>query len=270
MSELTLYNKLSSSYDKMYKQNIQNFQDRLEKSWEGDGWFVDFYPSFGTKQNENCDLLFYGQATNGWKNGFDVFAETTDDIILCSILASNRYFPKLNHSPLDWVNVRWCNSTFDLMAKDEEANAFYSDGTKYRTLRSFFWKVVFKLTSDFYGLDRNTWDWAKKTVWSNLYKIAEDGANPTYFLREQQIKTSAELVRQEIEELKPKYCIVLTNYEWWEPFKKLLETKNIPYDTGLRDVLSYEQLYDTKFIITTRPIFRSGETHVSQLLKLIG
>ena len=267
---MEIYNKLSLSYDKIYKQNIQNFQDRLENIWEGDGWFVDFYPSFGTKQNEKCDLLFYGQALNGWTAGFDVFAETAQDKILHSVLTSNRYFAKLNHTPLDWVNVKWSNSTFNLMAEDEEAKTFYSDGSNYRTFRSFFWKVVFKLTSDFYGLDRTSWDWAKKTVWSNLYKIAEDGANPNYFLREQQIKTSAELVRQEIEELKPKYCIILTNYEWWEPFKKLLGTKSIPYDKALENILSFEQLYDTKFIVTTRPRFGSGEAHVSQLLKLIG
>lgn len=267
---MEIYNKLSPSYDKIYKQNIQSFQDRLENSWKGDGWFVDFYPSFGTKKNEQCDLLFYGQALNGWTEGFDVFEETTDNKILRSILTSNRYFSKLNHSPLDWVNVKWSNSTFDLIAQDEDAKSFYCDGGNYRTFRSFFWKVVFKLTSDFNGFDRSSWDWAKKTVWSNLYKIAEDGKNPNYFLREQQIKTSAELIRLEIEELKPRYCIVLTNYEWWEPFKKLLGTKNIPYDKELENILFYEQLYGTKFIITTRPRFGSAETHVSQLLKVIG
>lgn len=267
---MKIYNKLSSSYDKIYKQNIQNFQDKLENIWEGDGWFVDFYPSFGTKHNEKCDLLFYGQALNGWTAGFDVFAETTTDKILHSILTSNRYFSKLNHTPLDWVNVKWSNSTFDEIAKDAEANIFYNDGGSYRTFRSFFWKVVFKLTNDFYGFDRNSWDWSKKAVWSNLYKIAEDGANPNYFLREQQLEISAELVKKEIEELNPKFCIVLTNFEWWEPFNKILGTKNLPYDAELGNILSYEQFYDTKIIITTRPRFGSGETHVSQLLKLIG
>ena len=267
---MEIYNKLSTSYDNIYKQNILNFQDGLENIWEGDGWFVDFYPSFGTKPNEKCDLLFYGQALNGWTEGFDIFAETSDDKIRRSILTSNRFFSALNHSPLDWVNVKWSNSTFDLITKNLDAKTFYTDDSNYRTYRSFFWKVVFKLTSDFYGLDRSSWDWAKKTVWSNLYKLAEDGKNPSYFLREHQIKTSAELVRQEIEELKPKYCIILTNYEWWEPFKKILGTTSIPYETELGTILSYEQLYDTKFIITTRPRFGSGEIHVSQLLKLIG
>lgn len=267
---MEFYNKLSSSYDKLYKLNIENFQDKLENIWNGDGWFIDFYPSFGTRPNEQCELLFYGQALNGWTTGFDVFTEMEHDKISQSILTSNRYFAKLNHTPLDWVNVKWSNSTFNLMAEDEEAKAFYTDGSDYRTFRSFFWKVVFKLTSDFYGFDRTSSDWAKKTVWSNLYKIAEDGVNPNYFLREQQLKISAELVRQEVEELKPKYCIVLTNYEWWEPFKKLLGAKSIRYDTELGNIVSFEQLHDTKFIVTTRPRFGSGEAHVSQLLKLIG
>jgi len=267
---IEIYNKLSSSYDNLYMKNINDFKHRLENIWDGDGWFVDFYPSFGIKPNETCDMLFYGQALNGWTAGFDVYAEIPDDKILQSIMSSNKYFSELNHTPLDWVNVKWSNSVFNSIVKDEDAKAFYSDGRDYRTFRSFFWKVVFKLTSDFYGLDRASFDWAKRTVWSNLYKITEDGANPNSFLREQQFKLSAELIKLEIEELKPKYCIVLTNYDWWEPFGIELGTKSIPYDKDLNNIASFEQLNETKFIITTRPRFGSGESHLSQLLKIIG
>ena len=268
---MEIYNQLSPVYDKIYLQNIQNFQDRLEKTWEGDdSWFIDFYPSFGIKRNEKCDLLFYGQALKGWAAGFDVYTETPQDKILNSVFTSNKYFAKLSHTPLDWVNVRYSNSTFNSIAADKEADLFYSDGTNYRTFRSFFWNVVSRFTSDFYGLDRDSWDWSKKIVWSNLYKIAPDGENPNDFLCEQQLKTSVELVRQEIEELKPKYCIFLTNSPWWAPFKNLLGSKNIPYDKELETILSYEQFFDTKFIIMTRPFIGNPENHVSDLLKLIG
>ena len=186
-----------------------------------------------------------------------------------SILTSNKYFGKLNHSPLDWVNVRWSNATFNSIIADEDAKAFYTDGGNYRTFRSFFWKVTFKLTCDYYGLDRESWEWAKKIAWSNLYKIAEDGSNPNYFLREQQLTTSAKLVRQEIEEIKPKYCIILTNYEWWQPFQKLLGTTSLPFDKSLENIVSVEKYYDTKLIVTTRPRFGSGENHVRQILTLL-
>lgn len=266
---MDVYNKMSASYDKLYKRNILNFQDILEPVWQGDGWFVDFYPSLGIAANEACDLLFYGQAVNGWVTGFDLYGEITKDKISHSILSSNRYFKKQNHSPLDWVNVKWSNSTFNLIIEDPDARHFYTDGSNYRTFRSFFWKVVFKLTSDFYGLKRESFDWSKKIVWSNLYKIAEDGVNPNSFLREQQFPTSLELLRKEIEELKPKYCIVLTNYKWWEPFKINLKSKNLMFDKTFNEILSFEQYNDTKIIVTTRPKFGNGENHVQQLLKIM-
>lgn len=237
--------------------------------WNGDGWFVDFYPSLGIKPNETCDLLFYGQALNGWASGFDVFGSVDELKVRESITTSNKYFAKLNHSPLDWVNVRWSNSTFNSITVDEDARHFYTNGSNYRTFRSFFWKVIFKLTCDYYNLERESWDWAKKIAWSNLYKIAEDGANPNFFLREQQVINSVELVRKEIEELKPKYCIILTNFEWWQPFQKLIGTTPMPYDKTFDSIVSVEQYYQTKLIITTRPRFGSGENHVKQILTLL-
>lgn len=266
---MDIYNKLSTSYDRTYKANIEAFQDRLKKVWKGDGWFIDFYPSLGIKPTMSCELLFYGQALNGWEAGFDVFDSVNDNKLNHSIATSNKYFGKLNHSPIDWVNVRWSNSTFDTVIKDEDAKQFYENGSNYRTYRSFFWNVTAKLTCDYHGLNRESWDWAKKIAWSNLYKIAEDGKNPNNFLCEQQIVLSAELVRQEIEELKPKYCIILTNHEWWQPFQKLIGTISIPFDKSLDKIVSVEQYYETKLIVTTRPRFGSGESHVKQILSLL-
>lgn len=51
---------------------------------------------------------------------------------------------------------------YNSISEEEEAKTFYSDGSNYMTFCSFFWKVVFKLTNDFYGLNRSSSDWAKK------------------------------------------------------------------------------------------------------------
>lgn len=266
---MNIYNKLSPSYDNLYKLNIKTFKDNLGIVGEHDGWFVDFYPSLGIKKNETCDLLFYGQALNGWTAGFDLFKEINDDIINESIFTSNKYFELQNHSPLDWVNVQWSNTTFNLITANEYAKKFYNDDGGYRTCRSFFWNVTKKLTSDYYELNRDNWDWSKKIVWSNLYKIAPDGANPDNFIRNQQFEISAELVRQEIEELKPKYCIMLTNDNWWSPFRNLLASKVLPFDPLLNKIVSFEQYNETKIIVTSRPLFGNSENYVSQLLQLI-
>lgn len=266
---MNIYNKLSTEYDTLYKANIQNFQANLNKEWNTDGYFVDFYPSLGISKDQDCDLMFYGQAVNGWPSGFNLREVISDSKVRRSTIVSNRYFQKLDHCPLDWVNVRWSNSIFDSITADSDASSFYNDGGRYRTFRSFFWKVSYKLTCDLYGLSRDSWDWAKKIVWSNLYKIAEDGGNPNPYLREQQIPTSVDLLRKEIEEIRPKYCVVLTNYEWWKPFKKRLGATECIYDKSLSEIVAFEQYNDTKIIVTTRPRLGSGERHVSQLLKMI-
>ena len=232
-------------------------------------WFVDFYPSFGITSGERCDLLFYGQALNGWSEGFDVDKKIHSRKIEQSIIASNRYFKKNNHTPLDWVNVRWTNSIFDSITKDPDAKEFYSNGTRYRTFRSFFWNVVYKLTSDFHGFNRESWDWSKKVVWSNLYKIAEDGKNPTPFQKETQIHFTAELIKREIEELNPKYCIVLSNYHWWDAFHHYLKTKSESFNRSLSSIEGVERFKETKIIITSRPRLGNSNNHVSQILQLL-
>lgn len=74
---------------------------------KGDAWFVDFYPSFGIKPNEKCDLLFYGQAVNGWTAGFDVFEDIAADKIFHSILSSNRYFSNGCFLYLKCTTLHW-------------------------------------------------------------------------------------------------------------------------------------------------------------------
>ena len=263
------YNSLSLAYNRLYQKNIEFFKQNIINTGYNSEWFVDFYPSFGIKKTEKCDIMFYGQAVNGWGSGFNTEDEINKLKIEESILASNRYYSKLNHTPLDWVNVRWSKSTYDEIIKDQDFLDFYEGFNNYWTYRSLFWKIVFKLTSDFYGLSRNSGEWAKKTVWSNLYKIAPDGANPDEFLRQQQFEKSVELIHQEIEEIKPKYCIVLTNLSWWKPFGEGLKTQKLNFDKSLGCIEAYEQLKDTKIIVTTRPRFGSGENHVKQLLSIM-
>lgn len=264
-----IYNKLSLDYDKLYIDNIKGFQEGILSSWNGDEWFVDFYPSIGIKKNAECDFIFYGQAVNGWTSGFDLHEIINEEKLNTSIFSSNKYPRKLQHTPLDWVNAYWSNTVYNSLIVDKGLTNFYKTNSTYRTYRSFFWNVVYKLVNDFLGFERGSWEWSKKTVWSNLYKIAPDGSNPNTWLREKQFETSFKLFKRELEELNPKYCIVLTNIEWWNPFKIKLGAVELEYNRGLMEIQSFELYNNTKIIVTTRPRFGSGETHVKQILELL-
>jgi len=261
------YNKLSVEYDSLYIQNIIDFQNSMRERKNKNAYFVDFYPSFGTKNNERLNFLVIGQAVNGWTSGFHLFDEIDNLKLLDSILSSNKYLKTKNFTPLDWVNVQWSRSIYNKHSKDNEIKNFY-DG-RYQPYKSLFWNITYKLISDYYSYDRDSFDWSKKLVWSNLYKIAPDGSNPDIFCKSIQSQLSIELIKKEIQELNPKYCIVLTNLNWWLPFRKGLQTKVMDFDRSFNKIESLEYYNDTKIIITKRPMFASSENFVKQILKLI-
>lgn len=268
---MPIYNKFSEEYARIFEKNIEEFRNKycLQKSDNKD--FVTFYPAFGTKANVRCDFLFLGQAVNGWGTGLSSHEDWCDPISEV-VKASNEYLMEKDHTPLDFVNVLWSKSTFNKYTSDPVIKSFYDEnnkGIQYLFCRSFFWNVVYKTISDYYELDRSTWDWSRKLVWSNLYKIAPDGANPDSFEKELQQPISIELIKKEIEELKPKFCIVLTNSSWWLPFQKGLRTEAIPFSSELDQIEHFERYGQTSIIVTTRPFRGNNERHVQQILDLI-
>lgn len=261
-----IYNKLSPKYDQLFTNQIINFiQKSPEKSETG---YVNFYPSFGVKPGEKCDFIIYGQALNGWGASFKL-NELEEDIkvrVNESIAYSNEFYTPKDHCPLDWVNVHWSAATYHQYADTIDAQKFY-EKMDYLTFRSFFWNVTYKLISACYAFGPDSFEWARKMVWSNLYKIAPLRGNPDSYIKSLQLEFAIELVRKEIEELNPKYCIVLTNEYWWEPFRTGLKTDILHrYDNRVRTI---EQLNNTMIIVTTRPFRGSSDAHVEEILAAI-
>ena len=264
-----IYNQFSQEYNELYLRHIHDFQHRYLAESPKDEYFVDFYPSFGIKRHEQCDFLVYGQAVNGWGSGFRIKAKVEPSRLQNSIAFSNEYYMEGNHTPLDWVNVQWDNSTFQKYRESKSAQEFYKD-SGYRCYRSFFWNVVYKVISDYYpSVDREGLEWSKKLVWSNLYKIAPDGRNPGYYDQIYQRPNAFELVKKEIEELKPKYCLVITNDEWWAPFRTSLKTQVIENKIKSPRIESLEKYKETLIIVTTRPRIGNNELHVRDILNTI-
>ena len=155
------------------------------------------------------------------------------------------------------MNFRWSRSTYKELCNT--GNTYYNDEEwgDYFAFRSFFWNVTYKLIARYYELDENGRDWAKKIVWSNLYKIAPtERKNPSKEECTWQQGKSIELVEKEIEEIRPKYCIELTNDDWWSPFREKLKTMEISdIKKGYEYIQSYEQCpgSNTRIIVTKRP-----------------
>lgn len=262
------YNYLSEEYNTLYLENLKEFQKNATDLGNDETNFIHFYPSFGTKKNEPTDFLVYGQATNGWSSFFDSDKEVDFNNVIKGIIASNRFLESKNFTPIDLVNAKWSNAIYNKLCNEDNSISQFFGENKYRFHRSFFWNVIYKLVSDYYSFDRESWDWSKKIVWSNLYKIAPDGQNPNHIEKHSQLKKSAELILQEIKEVNPKFCIVLTNINWWKPFQELLKTEVFNIDTP-EIIQSVERLHNTTIIVTDRPFIGSSEKYANEILKII-
>lgn len=261
------YNTLSSDYDKLFIRNIEEFKKQAYKNRK----YAVFYPSFGTPKGDKTEFLIYGQAVKGWGSVFNSSVELNKEQLLREAIDySNDYYQERNHSPLDWVNVYWGKNYYRRFVTTQAEKEFYPP-VSYSLFRSFFWNVIYKLICRYYGLDENGLDWSKKLVWSNLYKIAPaERKNPNDEECLWQEKLSIDLVKKEIEEIRPKFCIVLTNDSWWQPFRASLKTEMLSYaklKSGI--VESIERYKDTKIIVTTRPFRGSSNKHVKEILELI-
>jgi hypothetical protein len=264
------YNQFSDKYNDIFVEAAMRFSAQFRELY-----FHTFYPSFGIARHQKADFLIVGQAVNGWDSSLSYEHLSDKDIrntILSeAVLASNTYPETLDgFTPLDWVNVKWSKSIYEEFCKDERIKKFYTNSNSYWLFRSFFWNVTFKIICDYYNLPRGSREWTQKMVWSNLYKLAPEDANPTDFQRQFQFTSSVELLKQELLELNPKFCLILTNLSWWIPFSEKIGTKKIGLDQDLDCIESFEEFGGTKIIVTTRPRFGNGEKHVAQILALIG
>lgn len=268
---MEIYNTLSEKYDSLFLSTLEQFIKEIKDTKYLEKDYVTFYPSFGVRNNINPEFIFYGQAVNGWGSWLTPAPQINN--VIEAKQYSNKFPVNTNFTPLDWVNIIWNKEEYDFYFKNNsEAVKFFindNEETNYKTYRSFFWNVVFKTISDYYHLNRGSTEWTKKLVWSNLYKIAPDGANPDEFEKESQIDNSVELFRQELIELKPKFVILLTNESWWIPFKERLNTLSHKVPAQLNFITNYESIGNTKIIVTTRPRFGNGESHVKQILEVI-
>lgn len=258
---------MSDSYEEIFLRNIIEFNRKANI----DRKYAVFYPSLGAPKKDTPDFLIYGQAVNGWEPVFNVSEDIQQQKLLkIAIENSNDYYIEKDHSPLDWVNVYWSKGNYSKYITSQSEREFYPP-KDYSTYRSFFWNVTYKLICRYYELDENSWEWSKKMVWSNLYKIApEENRNPSDEECFWQEKLSIELVRKEIEEINPKFCIVLTNNSWWQPFRERLKTNVLTVSKEANSIIqSYEKYKNTKIIVTTRPFIGNSNNHANQILELI-
>lgn len=250
------YNRLSHGYNDLYVENIRTFQLAMNMMCYDKINYIDFYPSFGVEQTDDVTFLVYGQAVNGWGSSFAGDEPITQEKVYKSMSFSNEMPHGIADCPLEWVNVMWSNESYRKIAGNKVLEELYADN--YRANSSFFWNVVYKSINQYFNHPSDSGDWAKKMVWSNLYKISPDKANPSDAQQLAQMPISAMMVKKELEEIQPKFCLVLTGESWWKPFGNYIGSKVTAKFAPNDELISHEKFGTTDIIVTRRP--RTGDS----------
>ncbi len=265
---MRIYRQLSEQYTASFNKNILEFNKKaMNHDKTNVAEYSMFYPVFGASETVQKTILVYGQAVLDWKEKFTI--QESKEIIKKkvdkSIIYSNDYYEEDKHNPLDWVNVHWSKAMYDEYVTSVKSKEFYQK-IEYMAYRSFFWNVIYKLAADYSKVSRNSREWSEHVIWSNLYKITGGRRNPNSLELKWQEALSCDLLKKELDEIKPAICLVLTNDSWWEPFRKYLGTTKINVN-GI--IESIEKYGDTDIIVTSRPFGGSSDEHVKQIMNVI-
>ena len=257
-----MYRSLSLEYDRLYQEQLEAFQQRLVNTYPQHTGYTDFYPAIGVPAHAPVvDLLVYGQAVGGWQPNHDYAQPVPKSRTAQSREQSNGHYG--TDSPLDWVNAMWSKSEH---AQLEPARLdYYMKLGDYNPSRSFFWQVTTYFIQQKFNVEPSCWKWTEHLVWSNLYKIATQTDNPSEADRILQRPECVGLVRQELMELQPKYCLVLTNDAWWSHFRTGLPTE-LMAEINDEYIERVERFGPTTIVVVKRPRVGSYKKTVDRIL----
>lgn len=223
----------------LYRQLVEKCHaDRARYS---ESYLCLFAMGIGTRFSGK--LLVVGRATNGWGNGF-----SKDDPESCRRVTES-FIPTIGSETLDWVTRHWG-------ATD-----------KYNTRKSQFWRVSRMLAR---SIASDSDDCIDHVCWSNLYKVAPDGGNPSSPLMSVQFDRCAEILRSEIESSKARNVVFLTGEGWAKPFLARLNLKNQVATADYHLVAFGASAGGVKYVVGQHPQGKPEEAHRDEILQALG
>lgn len=237
--EESLKDPLEKSLYPLYEDMVKN--NKYEKT-------SLFCMQWGKYFPEKNGLLFVGKAANGWVKIKDI-NDVKD--------AFNTVFARTDQ--MEWVKN----------LEGKKMNHHEGDDD-YNTKQSAFWRVVKNISKKYTKKD----DWYSYVAWSNLYKISpETGGNPNMALRKKQLPDCREILKKEIEILKPKYVILFTS-GWEKDFLWYLQNGQTSHLKKITWAGKYEaKLYkikDVTYITSVHPQGKPEEEHIKTIMSLMG
>ena len=215
----------------------------LKKDYpESSNYTVIFSALKGKLYEDNRELMLIGRATNGWR---DCFYQNKEGLSIENEIEKT---------------IKSLNDHKDLTA--DIATWFKKNTKLYNIGGSQFWRVGLRITETIVKTNRERTDYI---VYSNLYKAAPDGTNPSEQMKKVTEENCIEILKAEIDAFQPKRILMLTGYDWAEPFIKGLGIEGIPNRAG-REVQFVGIYGNTKIVVAVHPQGKN-ETKISDAIR---
>lgn len=112
--------------------------------------------------------------------------------------------------------------------------------------------------------------WMNNIIWSNLYKISPlEGGNPSKKYQEAELDACKDILKAEMEDARPTHILMMTGYDWFEPFSDIFSNvnyigSNISRGNNKNEIYveGTAEYKETKVVIMCRPEYREKENYV--------
>jgi hypothetical protein len=183
--------------DDTYETAFDHLLEGVAADYDGSETLVAQWLRRGRKYDG--DLLVVGRALNGWEAGEWTRRQGSTPNGREDIIRRLR----ADAEPASSCPMAWVEDTSET----------------YKCTRSPFWRVTHRVL-DHEGATQP--GWASRLAWTNLYKVAPVGANPSAGLARRQREHCFRLLSLEVSYLRPRRVLALTDRNWFEWFEEPL------------------------------------------------
>lgn len=238
-----------------------------------DGKVSNFVAMKGANYDKNQEIrfMYVGRATNGWGDGIKMenakeFAKSVKEVFE----AGNRF-------ETEWKMQDTETNPYSVyIGKNKEGKDVEK---KYYLSRSKFWMSGHDIWCKLNGIDTKP-DWFNEIVWNNIYKVApSESGNPSTKLIYAQAPACQEILKEEINELKPTHVLLVVDKDWlyWKSYNEVkvnwmsIFEGCIDCDDAIVGEGVYAQkafIYNgIKFVVTCRPETVNRVDYVDAVVK---
>lgn len=219
-------------------------------------------------EKNDVRLMIIGRAPNGWLQFSDYSNETSFGTIAESQF---RATDRMTHVNGDIIQENgWL---------DNRNGALYSfHCPSYCVSNKAFWSYSKRILDSLIPVQDEQEIWPEQIAWSNLYKVSPvEIGNPAEDAMRRQQSICAEILKKELDALKPTHILLITGYDWFEPFAEVFDNVQARGERNVNAGKNKNRVYvegtanygNAKVVVACRPEMRDQVGYVEEVVKYL-